>query len=90
MAAGAIPSLNTWLFSSLGGVRPSVLLVPIMNEEENPGMALRLRDGLSVLILGLLATCTLLAQSRNPADLGVGKEVSVGGGGIKTEKRHLK
>jgi putative transcriptional regulator len=65
--------LHTWLFAGLGGVRPSVLLVPIVNEEQNPGMAFRLRDSLSVLIFGLLATCTLLAQSRNPADLGVGK-----------------
>ena len=36
-------------------------------------MALRLRHGLSLLILGLLGASTLLAQSRNPGDLGVGK-----------------
>jgi branched-subunit amino acid transport protein AzlD len=44
-----------------------------MNEEENPSMALRLRHGLPLVMLGLLVASTLLAQSRNPGDLGVGK-----------------
>jgi putative transcriptional regulator len=47
--------------------------VPIVNEEENLSMALRLRRGLSFVILGLLSVSILLAQSRNPGALGVGK-----------------
>jgi len=44
-----------------------------MNEEENPSVALRLRDGVSLLICGLLGASILLAQSRSPEDLAVGK-----------------
>lgn len=44
-----------------------------MNEEENPSMALRFRRGLSLVIWGLLGASILLAQSRRPEDLGVGK-----------------
>ena len=53
--------------------RPRVSLVPITNEEENPSMVLRFRHGLSLLIWGLLSASILLAQSRKPEDLGVGK-----------------
>jgi putative transcriptional regulator len=44
-----------------------------MNEEENPSMAFRFRHGLSLVIWGLLGASVLLAQSRRPEDLGVGK-----------------
>jgi putative transcriptional regulator len=44
-----------------------------MNEEENPSMALRLRHAVSLMISGLLGASILLAQSRRPEDLGVGK-----------------
>lgn len=43
-----------------------------MNAEENRSMALRLRHG-SLVILWLLLSSILLAQSKNPGDLGVGK-----------------
>jgi putative transcriptional regulator len=72
-AAGTISFIEYLALCQSRRVRSSVPLVPIMNEEENPGMTLRLRDGLSLLILGVLGTSTLLAQSKNPADLGVGK-----------------
>jgi putative transcriptional regulator len=44
-----------------------------MNEEENPVVAFRFRHGLSLLIWGLLGASVLLAQSRRPENLGVGK-----------------
>lgn len=44
-----------------------------MNEEENPSVAFRFRHGLSLVILGLLSASILLAQSRRPEKLGVGK-----------------
>jgi putative transcriptional regulator len=74
---GAARTIGGHLYASqvLHGNWPldSVLLVPIVNEEENLSMALRLRRGLSFVILGLLSVSILLAQSRNPGDLGVGK-----------------
>ena len=44
-----------------------------MNEEENPVVAFRFRHGLSLVIWGLLGASVLLAQSRRPEHLGVGK-----------------
>ena len=44
-----------------------------MNEEENPVVAFRFRHGLSLVIWGLLGASVLLAQSRRPENLGVGK-----------------
>jgi putative transcriptional regulator len=44
-----------------------------MNEEENPSVAFRFRHGLSLVIWGLLSASILLAQSRRPENLGVGK-----------------
>lgn len=44
-----------------------------MDEEENPNMVLRFRHSLSLVLWGLLGVSTLLAQSRRPEDLGVGK-----------------
>jgi putative transcriptional regulator len=52
---------------------PSVLLVPITNEEENPGVAFRFRHGLSLIIWWLVGATILTAQSRRPQDLGIGK-----------------
>jgi putative transcriptional regulator len=47
--------------------------VPIANEEENPTVAFRFRHYASLFIWGLLGASILLAQSRRPQDLGVGK-----------------
>jgi putative transcriptional regulator len=47
--------------------------VPIANEEENPRVPFRFRHYLSLVIWGLLGASILLAQSRKPEDLGVGK-----------------
>jgi putative transcriptional regulator len=47
--------------------------VPITNEEENPSVAFRFRHYASLFIWGLLGASILLAQSRRPEDLGVGK-----------------
>ena len=44
-----------------------------MNEEENPVVAFRFRHGLSLVISGFLGASVLLAQSRRPENLGVGK-----------------
>jgi putative transcriptional regulator len=44
-----------------------------MNEEENPSVTLTFRHGLLLMIWGLLSASTVLAQSRRPQDLGVGK-----------------
>lgn len=44
-----------------------------MNEEENPVVAFRFRHGLSLVIWGFLGASVLLAQSRRPENLGVGK-----------------
>ena len=44
-----------------------------MNEEENPVVAFRFRHGLSLVIWGLLGASVLLAQSRRPEHLGVGR-----------------
>lgn len=44
-----------------------------MNEEENPSVAFRFRHSLSLVIWGLLSASILLAQSRRPEDLRVGK-----------------
>jgi len=46
--------------------------VPILNEEENPSVAFRFRHGLAP-VIWLLGASLLLAQSRRPEDLGVGK-----------------
>jgi putative AlgH/UPF0301 family transcriptional regulator len=43
-----------------------------MNEEENPSVTLRFPHGL-LLVIWLLSASTVLAQSRRPEDLGVGK-----------------
>jgi putative transcriptional regulator len=47
--------------------------VPITNEEENSSVAFRFRHYLSLVIWGFLGASILLAQSRKPEDLGVGK-----------------
>jgi putative transcriptional regulator len=47
--------------------------VPILNEDENPSVTFRFRHGLSLVIWGLLGVSILLAQSRRPENLGVGK-----------------
>ncbi len=57
---------------SAGG-HARVLLVAIKDEDENRSMALRLQYGLGLVIWGLFGVSFLLAQSKNPADLGVGK-----------------
>jgi len=44
-----------------------------VDEEENPGMALRLPSALLLVICALLGASTLLAQSKRPEDLAVGK-----------------
>ena len=47
--------------------------MPITNEEENPSVAFSFRHCLSLVVCGLLAAPILLAQSKKPEDLGVGK-----------------
>ena len=47
--------------------------MPITNEEENPSVTFTFRHGLLLVIWGLLSASTVLAQSRRPEDLGVGK-----------------
>jgi putative transcriptional regulator len=52
---------------------PPVFLVPIRKEIENVIMTFGFRNALSIMILGLLGAAVLMAQSRRPDDLGVGK-----------------
>jgi putative transcriptional regulator len=44
-----------------------------MNEEENPNVTFKFRHAISLVVCGFVGASSLMAQSRRPEDLGVGK-----------------